>query len=164
MRKIMFAVPAAALMLGFAGDASAQDATVTYEVAAINQFALSANPAKLMVSTAVAGSAPTPATDSGTTWAITTNEDNRNVTAQIGAALPTGLTLEVTLAKPAGTSASAGAVALSTTAANVVTGLSKVQESGMGVTYKLSATTAAGKVAEQTATVTYTIIAGPVTP
>lgn len=161
MRRIMFALPVAALVFGSAADASAQSANVLYQVDAINEFAVSGNPAKMIVSTATAGSAPDPVSNTATTWAITTNQENRKVTGQVGAALPTGVTLEVALAKPAGTGpVSAGLVSLTTTAKDLVTSLAKVQEGGMQVQYRLSATTAAGVVAESTAVVTYTIVAG----
>lgn len=157
MRNILIA--SAALLIATAGTAAAQQATqsVGYEVTAINEISVAGAPS-LVISSATAGSAPTSATASGT-YAITTNETNRKITAAIDAEMPTGTTLTVTLDAPTG-GASAGAVALTTVAADVVTGISTVEESGLSITYDLSATVDAGVVAAGSRTVTYTIVAG----
>jgi hypothetical protein len=142
-----------------ARDASAQTATqtVSYEVTAINEISVAGSPS-LVISTATAGSAPTAATASGT-YAITTNETNRKVTAEIDANMPSGVNLSVVLAAPTG-GTSAGAVTLSTTAQDVVTGVSNVNESGLSIGYTLGATVAAGVVPAANTTVTYTVTAG----
>jgi hypothetical protein len=160
MKTLRFALPAAALALAAnAGHAAAQTQTVTFEVQAINQMSVSGNPAGLAVNAAVAGSAPTPATDASTTWAITTNQTGTKVTAALDLDMPAGVTLTANLAAPAGAT-SAGAVALSSTPADVVTGITKLNEAGKTITYTLSATAEAGVVASDTRTVTYTIVAG----
>jgi hypothetical protein len=148
--------------MGLAGTAAAQTATqtVTYEVQAVNQISVSGNPSALVVSTASAGSAPTSATNSSTTWAITTNESNKKVTAAINTAMPSGVTLSASLAAPTGAT-SAGSVALTTTAADLVTGITKLNSSGLTITYTLSATSAAGVVSSSTKTVTFTLVDGP---
>ncbi|HEX6938881.1 MAG TPA: hypothetical protein VF158_05675, partial [Longimicrobiales bacterium] len=71
--------------------------------------------------------------------------------------LPAGITLTVELAQPTGAT-SAGPVTLSTTAQNAVTGISKLAETGLGITYTLSATAAAGPLPAQDVIVTLTII------
>ncbi|HEU4628107.1 MAG TPA: hypothetical protein VFS08_00070 [Gemmatimonadaceae bacterium] len=150
---------AAALVLATAGTAAAQTGTqdVGYEVQAINQIALTGSPS-LAITAATAGSAPTTVT-ANATYAITTNETSRKITAQIESDMPSGVTLSVTLAAPTGAT-SAGAVTLGSTAQDVVTGISTLNESGLSVTYTLSATAAAGVVPAGTRTVTYTITAG----
>ncbi|MEN3370007.1 MAG: hypothetical protein V7609_2150 [Verrucomicrobiota bacterium] len=145
-----FAVPA------FAG-ASAQQ-TVTYEVQAINELAVSEATASLTVNAAIAGSAPTSANDSTTSYAITTNEAGRKITGSINTAMPSGVALSVNLAAPSGAT-SAGPVALSTTAQDLVTGISTLNESGKSISYSLSATAAAGVVPSASKTVTLTITA-----
>jgi hypothetical protein len=158
MKLIRFAVPAAALLVLAAGSAKAQATQdVSFEVQAVNELAFTGSPT-LVINAATAGSAPTSAT-ANASYAITTNETNRKITAQVDSDLPTGVTLSVTLAAPAG-GTSAGAVTLGTTAQDVVTGISTVNASGLNVGYTLSATTAAGVVAADTRTVTYTIVAG----
>jgi hypothetical protein len=81
------------------------------------------------------------------------------VTASINSAMPAGLTLTANLTAPTGGS-SAGATSLGTVAADVVTGISQKAESGLNVTYELTAALSAGVVSSQSRTVTYTITAG----
>jgi hypothetical protein len=156
MRKLLLA---AALLTCTATVARAQTGTqdLNGEVQAINQIALTGSPS-LVISTAAAGSAPTSVT-ANAAYAITTNETNRKITAQIDADAPAGVTIAASLAAPSG-GTSAGAVLLSTTAQDVVTGISTVSTSGLNVTYTLSATAAAGVVPSFKRTVTYTITAG----
>jgi hypothetical protein len=147
------------LLLAAANPAQAQTATqtVTFQVDAINQIAFTGSPS-LVINTATAGSGPAAATANGT-WAVTTNQSNAKITASINSAMPAGLTLTANLAAPAG-GTSAGAQTLSTTAVDVVTGLTKVAQGTLNVTYELTATTAAGVVTSQSRTVTYTITGG----
>lgn len=141
----------------FASDTTTQ--TVTFEVSAINEISVSGNPGALTVSTATAGSAPNAVSDASSSYAITTNETNRKITAAIDTAMPAGVTLTVSLAAPTGAT-SAGAVTLGTVAQDAVTGISTVNESGNTITYGLSATAAAGVQASASRTVTLTITAG----
>lgn len=158
MKTLRFAAPAAALLAAFAGRASAQATQdVSFEVQAISELSFSGSPS-LVISAATAGSAPTSASASAT-YAVTTNETNRKITAQLDADMPAGVTLLVTLAAPAGAT-SAGAVSLGTTPVDVVTGIGTLNASGLGVSYSLTATSAAGVVPADTRTVTYTIVAG----
>jgi len=159
MKFIRYAVPAFALVAAAAVDASAQAPSqdVSFEVQAINELAFTGSPS-LVISAATAGSAPTSAT-ANASYAITTNQTGRKITASLSADMPTGLTLSVNLAAPSG-AASAGTVALGTVAQDVVTGIGTVSASGLNVTYTLSATVAAGVVASDTRTVTYTITTG----
>jgi hypothetical protein len=159
MASRIFAIVGVALAA--AGAAQAQTATqnVTYAVNAINQIAVSGSPT-LTVSTATAGSGPNAVTSSASTWAVTTNQTSRKLTASISSNMDTGLTLSLTAAAPAGAT-SAGKKALSTTAVDLVTGISQVAQGGMSLTFELAATLAAGVVASSSRTVTYTIVAGP---
>ena len=151
-----FAVAAAALA---ARDASAQTATqtVSYEVSAVNEISVSGSPS-LVISAATAGSGLTSASASGT-YAITTNETDRKITAEIDSDMPSGVTLSVSLAAPSGAT-STGVVTLSSTAVDVVTGVSTVNQSGLSISYGLSANVSAGVVSAGNRTVTYTITAG----
>lgn len=151
-----------ALLAGTAVTASAQGTAtqdVTIAVNAISQIAVTGGAQSLSVSTATAGGAPTDATAS-VTWAITTNQMDQKITAQINSAMPANVSLSAELAAP-GSATSAGAVALTTTAQDVVNNIDTAEASGLALTYTLSATTAAGVVASTTRTVTYTITAGP---
>lgn len=148
----------AAVVIG-ASSASAQTATqsVTFQVDAINQISVAGSPS-LVINTATAGSNPTQAS-AAATWAVTTNQSTAKITASINSAMPAGLTLQVNLSAPAGAT-SAGATTLSTTAADVVTGITKLAQSGIAIGYTLDATPAAGVVSSTSRTVTYTITGG----
>ncbi|MBS3917992.1 MAG: hypothetical protein KG012_03790 [Deltaproteobacteria bacterium] len=143
--------------LAMAGNTANQ--TVTYEVAAINESSVSGNPGALTVNAATAGSEPDEVTDSSTTYNITTNGTNKKITGQIDSVMPTGTTLKINLVAPTGGN-SAGNVILTSSPADLVTGITKKKGSGLGITYKLSATVDAGEVAPATRTVTLTITSG----
>ena len=143
----------------FAGQASAQTATqvVSFEVAGISEIAMSGSPS-LVINDATPGFGLTPATASGT-YAITTNQSNRKITAQIDTNMPSFVELSVSLAAPTGAT-SAGTVLLNTVAQDVVTGITTVDEPTLSIGYGLSADEKAGVVPAGNKTVTYTITAG----
>lgn len=159
MKALRFAAAMGIAAAFAATDASAQTATqtVSYEVAAVDQISVSGSPS-LVVNSATAGSALNSATASGT-YAVTTNGTGRKITASIDSNMPTGVTLTVSLGAPTGAT-SAGTVTLSTTAQDVVTGIATVNESGLSISYGLSAAISAGVVPAGNKTVTYTITAG----
>lgn len=151
---------AALAMMTVASTASAQNTQlVNIAVNAISQVAVTGGPQSLTISTAVAGNALTDATAS-VTWAVTTNQTNQKLTASIDQNMPAGLTLQVQAEAPLGGGLSTGPNALSTTAADLVSGFSQLAESGLDLTYTLAASLTAA-VGSMNRTVTYTIIAGP---
>jgi hypothetical protein len=159
MRRLAIGLVVAGLLFGSIGlvlAANTAQQTVTYEVTAINEVSVSGNPGNLVVNTATAGSEPTDATDNSTTWALTTNGATKKVTGSINTDMPANTTLKVNLAAPTGGSSS-GDVTLSISAADLVTSISTVAQSGLSITYTLSATIAAGVVPEATKTVTLTL-------
>ena len=160
IKNVSRSAVALALVAFGAVSAQAQTATqtVTFAVNAINQIAFVGAPS-LTITTAVAGSAPTSVTDATATWAVTTNQTGAKITASIPLAMPTGLTLSSSLAAPAGAT-SAGFLALSTVAVDLVTVITKLAQGSLGVSYKLDATAAAGVVTSSTRVVTYTITGG----
>lgn len=133
--------------------------TVTFQVTAINQISVSGNPGALTISSVTAGSAPTSVSDATTTWAVSTNQTGAKITGSIPSAMPTGVTLSVNLGAPTGAT-SAGAQLLGTSAVDLVTGITKLNETGKTVTYTLAATSAAGVIASDTRVVTFTITGG----
>lgn len=148
-----------ALGVTLSASASAQTSqTVTFQVDPINEISVSGNPGALAINTAIAGSAPTAASNASTTWAVTTNQTGAKVTAAIDLAMPAGVTLSLNLQNPTG--ATSTTVSLGTLAADAVTGITKLNESGKTVTYTLAATAAAGVVASTSRTVTLTMVAG----
>lgn len=149
------------MIVGVAGTASAQTATqtVTFQVDAISRLAFTGSPS-LIVNTAVAGQNPTQATASAT-YAVTTNQSAQKITAQLNSAMPTGLTLGVTLQTPGGSATSVAGVQLDATAKDVINNLGQIAASALTVSYTLDATPAAGVVASSSRVVTYTITTGP---
>ncbi len=161
MKKLILGVVVWGLVLGqitllMAGNTAQQ--TVTYEVSAINEISVSGNPGDLVVNSATAGSQPDSVTDNSTTWAITTNQTARKITGAINSDMPSNVTLEINLVAPTGGS-SQGDVALTATDGNLVTSIETVAEDALTITYTLSATVAAGVVAEAQKTVTLTLTA-----
>lgn len=154
------AVAGVAMALVPLGDARAQTATqvVRFEVTAINQIGVSGSAAPLVINSATAGSAPASVVSSGGSYAVTTNESNKKITAAVDQALPSGVTLEVSLAAPIG-AASANYVPLATSSSDLVTGISSLTASSLPINYRLSATPAVFMGA-QTRTVTFTIVSG----
>ena len=132
--------------------------TVTFEVDAINQIALTGAPS-LLINAATPGSPPTSVQSTGVTWAVTTNQTGSTISASIASAMPAGLTLSVDLAAPAGATAN-GLKPVSTIPVALVTGVTKVAAGGLTVTYQLDATAAAGVVSSSTKVVTFTITGG----
>jgi hypothetical protein len=160
MKKSAFVTIGALVAFAAVNTASAQSATqtVTFQVSAINQIAVTGTPS-LVINAAAAGSAPTSVTSSGNTWSVTTNQSTASITASIPTAMPAGVTLSANLTAPAGAT-SAGLTALGTTAVNVVTGITKLNASGLALGYQLDATAAAGVVSSATRVVTFTITGG----
>ncbi|HEV7991515.1 MAG TPA: hypothetical protein VGP25_06790 [Gemmatimonadaceae bacterium] len=151
---------AVALVLASASLAGAQTATqtVTFQVNPINVIAFTGSPS-LTISTATPGSATASVTDATSNWAVTTNQTGAKITASIPSAMPAGLTLSANLTAPTG-GTSAGLKALGVVAVDVVTGVTKVAQGSLGVTYQLDATATAGVVASSSKVVTYTITGG----
>jgi hypothetical protein len=132
--------------------------TVSFSISAINEIAFVGAPS-LTVTAAVPGAGPSSVTDATATWAVTTNQSGAKITASIPAVMPAGLTLSSSLSPPAG-AASSGFQALGTVAVDLVTGITKVAQGLMVVTYRLDATAAAGVVSAGSRIVTYTITGG----
>ncbi|WP_286975073.1 hypothetical protein [Acetomicrobium sp. UBA5826] len=157
-KKALTVILTMALVLGVYGVAHAADTatqSVSFEVAEINEITVSGNPGTLVINAAAPGNDPAPATDSSTTYAITTNGNGKVITAAIDTPMPAGLTLKVKLdAQDVG--ASQGDVVLDATADPVVTGISKVAKKDLTITYTLSAT-AEAEAGSGSRTVTFTL-------
>jgi hypothetical protein len=158
MRNTYLIASLLGLVAAHAASAQTANQTVTFQVDAINVIAVAGAPS-LSVSTAVAGTQPTAASSIGTTWSVTTNQSGAKITASLDLAMPAGLTLTANLSAPAGAT-STGAVALGVAAVDVVTGITTIASPGLGLTYQLSATAAAGVIASTSRVVTYTITGG----
>jgi hypothetical protein len=142
------------LLQGIAHGAQTGTSLATFSFQAIDEIAISGAPT-LTINSAVAGQQPDPAINTSSTYSISTNGANKRITASISKQMPAYTTLEIQLAAPAmGTSM--GYVTLSTTAEDVVTGITREAASNKTITYRFSATTAAG-VLTDSCTVTLTL-------
>lgn len=129
--------------------------TVTFQVAAINEIAVSGNPGALIINTATAGSEPASVTDATTSYRFTTNQNNKKITGAINSNMPANTTLEINLTAATGWS-SAGYQSLSTSAVDLATG-GRRAASGLTITYRFSATVDAGELSDsRTVTLTLT--------
>ncbi len=162
MRKlvvVLLVLGLVSLLVPAAMAANSATQTITFEVQAINEISVSGNPAALIVSAATAGSQPNEVSNALTTYAITTNGTSKKITGALDAAMPSGVTLEANLAAPT-VGTSAGDVALTAVAQDMVTGIAEVADASSAITYTLGATVAAGVLASDTCVVTYTIADG----
>jgi hypothetical protein len=125
------------------------------------QVSVSGSPGQMTVSAAAAGSQPLAVTNSLTTYTVAKppSPHSYTITAQINLAMPPNVALTMTLAS-AGNGSSAGAKALTTSAQNMITGIT-AKVTRAAITYQLTATVLAGVVAVQSRTVTLTAVTVP---
>ncbi len=156
IRVLAVALTVLVAMAGVARGASTDSHTVTVQVNAVNEIAISGGNLTLTISTATAGSDLDDATDNSTCdLAWTTNQASRKITAATDLGAPTFVLKVVAQNVTGGTAASE--VTLSTTAADFVTAVS--QSSGTcDLAYTASATAAQG-TGSDVHTVTYTVTA-----
>ena len=138
---------------------SAQTATqtVTFSVVSISRAAVSGLVSPLIMRPAVAGRKSTSGSVGGSTFAIATNEANQKIAASLDMPMPTGVSLAVSLAAPAG-GASLGSTNLGIAAADLVTGV-PAGNAALPITYLLNAKNDAPRPAGNRV-VTYTIMSG----
>ncbi len=153
-RALSFICVVVALLQGTAHGAQTGTTAVTFTFQAINEIAVTGSPT-LTINSAIAGQQPKPAIDASSTYSISTNGTNKRITASINTQMPANTTLEIQLTAP-GSGTSMGYKTLSTVAADVVTGISYVAAASKTITYRFSATTAAG-VLTKSCTVTLTL-------
>jgi len=143
----------------FAAAQSTATQNVTIVVAAIDVISVSAGTLTITINSATPGSAPDATNDATSTWALTTNNSTTTkITGSLGATYAAGISLDVNLQAPTSSGVSAGAVTLTTTDQDLVTGMSAQNEAGRTITYTASATTAvAPNGGGEVQTVTFTI-------
>ena len=158
MRRVLGVATAAAFLalLGSAAIAgNTASHTVTVQVNAINELALTGGNITLTVSTATAGQEPDSVTNSTCSLAWTANQANRKITVATNLATQ-NFTLKVLAQSVTGGTAAPEAT-LSNMAADFVTGVSKTT-GGCTLRYTASATAAQG-TGSDVHTVTYTLTA-----
>ena len=110
--------------------------TANMSISSVNSLSF-ATSVSLSITTGVAGSALTSAT-AASTYSIISNTTDSKLTGVLDTDMPSGSALSVSLNAPTGAT-SAGTQALSSAAVDLVTGISNVSETGLGVTYTFAA-------------------------
>jgi len=126
---------------------------VTINVNEIAVIAVTGN-VSMTINAATAGQAPDAATASST-YHMTTNGSDKKISGELDVNMPTGLTLNATMAAPTGAS-SAGQKSLSTSSVDLVTSITRVRGAGLALNYQAVATVDA-EPDTVVRTVTYTI-------
>lgn len=148
----------AVVFFGFANVSSAQvtaSHNVTIVVPTVNLISVSGDVTITVGAPAGAGSDFTDGTASGS-YSVTTNESGQKITAQLSADYASGITLSASLSSIGGGTAAAS-TPLSTVAADLLTGMNAVSDTGT-ISYVASATAAAAaNGAGETRAVTYTL-------
>ena len=126
---------------------------VTINVSEIAVIAIQGN-VSMNINSATAGQAPDAATTSSS-YAVSTNGSQKKISAALDVNMPSGLTLSATMAAPSGAS-SAGKQALTSSAVDLVTNITRVRGTGLSLDYEAAATVDAVPDS-YVRTVTYTI-------
>jgi hypothetical protein len=123
---------------------------------------VSGSPAAMVINTAIAGQPPTSKTDGTTTYSVKAGNKNSpiKITGRLNAVMPAGMSLTVTLAATTGATSN-GTVTLDATARDLVGDITHTNVRTASITYVISAAPAAGVVAPQSRTVTFTVAAWP---
>ena len=153
-RWIRQAVRGGGLVCVLAVAAEAQGANV-------GRITVGASPALFRVNIAVAGFEPLPVVRTSTV-SVRASKANKpqQVMVSLDAPLPAGLTMTLDMTTPTGAT-SPGTVTLDATARALMTDISNTAVETETLTYTFSATVAAGVVAAEFRTVTFTITAWP---
>ena len=164
--KTLVSVAGAALSLAFGSAVQADNVaqqTVSFSIASISEIEVAAGTVTLNVVAPTAGASPSAAT-AGSTYDITTNASagGKKITAALDSNMPSNVTLTVNLTAPTAptvSGSSQGAQTLSTTAVDVVTGIQGAAQTGVTISYSLTAAVSAqATTTTQTKQVTYTIV------
>lgn len=124
-------------------------------------LSVSGSPAEMTVSSAIAGSQPITVTDAATTYSVSALLiQKKKVTARLSASMPSGVTLQVTLVAPSGAT-SLGTVSLDTIDRDLITNVANALPETNTITFRLTATTAAGVLVSATRTVTFSLVNYP---
>ena len=150
MRSWIFSWVVVVLLGGWTRAATAQ----------ATKLMVSADPGLLRISSAVPGSQPTSVSDATTTYHVKAGSGAKKITGQLSGAMPTGVTLTVTLAAPPGAT-SLGPVSLDASPRDLVVNIPSGANTTQSISYTLNATAAAGVIPASSRTVTLTLLSYP---
>ncbi|CAN5896333.1 hypothetical protein BH11GEM1_BH11GEM1_23910 [soil metagenome] len=146
-----------ALVCGRILEAQTATQTVTFSVVSSSRAAIASVATPMTVRAAITNGTSTSASVAGSSYAITTNESNQKISASLNEAMPSGLSLAVSLSPPAG-AASRGVTQLGATATDVVTGISAADAASLPLVYTLTASGVPTRSNRRV--VTYTVTSG----
>lgn len=129
-------------------------AIITYSIGNFDLIDVSSQTITLNVNAAAAGNQPATATDSSTTYSITSNGSSRKIYGSYAPLMP-GPILSANLTPPAG-AVSLGNVVLSDRPVPLVSGIENVSEQNLPITYSLTTTVTNAPSVHQV-TITYTV-------
>lgn len=122
-------------------------------------ISVSGSPGPFIISSATAGSDLAPVSNATTTYNVRTTSGTSKITGRINSLMPADATLKVMLAAP-GRATSAGAVILTTTNKNLVTGIPyNTNANDFQIFYEFRATVGCGVIPSASKTVTFTLTA-----
>jgi len=158
MRSSKLVLLAAGVLALTSRVASAQSdtSTVTYTISAVTLVEIAGDVSLTINDVNSVGGGLKNDTDS-TTYAITNNAGSKKIVGKINTAMPSNTTLTVTAAAPA-SGASAGAVSLNASNQDLVNGIGAVDQTGVNLSFVLSATINAALVNSATKTLTLTVV------
>jgi hypothetical protein len=132
-------------------------ASVAARAASLVEIASDVN---LTVNTVNSVGGPLANDSDSTTYTIVNATGTKKLVGRLSSAMPSDTTLQVHLAAPTG-AISAGTVTLTASDQNLVTGIGVVIESGLDMTFTLSATVRASLVNAGSRTLTLTLVDAP---
>jgi hypothetical protein len=156
MKKGLIYLVVLGVTFGISGLAMASNTAqqiVVIAVDPINVISVSGNPPVMILNIANIGTNLAEIQDASTTYNITTNGTAMKITGRLDSAMPTGVQLKINLVG----SVSSGDVVLTTSATDLVTGITRKAEKFKTITYKLSAISA-GITAPRQVTITLELV------
>ena len=153
----VLAVAFAVMLSGTAMAGNTANQTVGFEVSPIAELSVSGNPGLLNVHTATAGEQPDPATDTSTTYAVTSNLSRARILASLDANMPPHVELDLHL-DGAGVGLSFGWTPLSEFGQTVLWDIEPVASGGHEIDYRLLAAADASVIFDGSRTVTLTLV------
>jgi hypothetical protein len=162
MRNTVRILVAVLCLAGFgvsnaAAQSDSDTMTVNFQVDVISVIDISGSSVSLTINSVNSvGGGVANATDSST-YAITNNDTGKKITGALDSAMPSNVTLTLSLGAPTG-AVSEGTKTLSDSATDLVTSIEGVNQTGLAMSFTLSATVAAGVQDAATRTLTLTLV------
>jgi hypothetical protein len=152
----VFAIIAVLLTPAYGQTRATATQTVTLAVNAIYKLSVLGNPSLTIADASAGSGSMTTVSDAASSFSITQNRPTGRLSVQMSSALPTGLTLTVSVPSVLGTSL--GIVSIGdANSHNVMTGLAQGATNGQPITYTFGALVSADPLPSTAYTVTWTL-------